>query len=194
MTPKPADHFDERALVKGTMLRAHLSWATNRFGPGWEPVRERLSPPALALLSRSILATDWIPFALLVEIDRALAAAAGGDPEETWLALGRHSAALNLTGVYKSFISGEPHRFFERMAVLHHQFQTFGRSVYEKLGESSGRIRIENSTAYSQVYCISGRGYYEEALRLLRAPGPISVRETACSVSGDPACVFELSW
>jgi predicted hydrocarbon binding protein len=194
MTPKPADHFDERALVKGTMLRAHLSWATNRFGPGWEPVRERLSPPALALISRSILATDWIPFSLLVEIDRALADAAGGDPEETWLALGRHSAALNLTGVYKSFISGEPHRFFERMAVLHHQFQTFGRSVYEKLGESSGRIRIENSTAYSQVYCISGRGYYEEALRLLRAPGPISVRETACSVSGDPACVFELSW
>ena len=194
MTPKPADHFDERALVKGTMLRAHLSWATNRFGPGWEPVRERLSPQALALLSRSILATDWIPFSLLVEIDRALAASAGGDPEETWLALGRHSAALNLTGVYKSFISGEPHRFFERMTVLHHQFQTFGRSVYEKLGESSGRIRIENSTAYSQVYCISGRGYYEEALRLLRAPGPISVRETACSVSGDPACVFELSW
>jgi predicted hydrocarbon binding protein len=176
------------------MLRAHLSWATNRFGPGWEPVRERLSPQALALLSRSILATDWIPFSLLVEIDRALAAAAGGDPEETWLALGRHSAALNLTGVYKSFISGEPHRFFERMTVLHHQFQTFGRSVYEKLGESSGRIRIENSTAFSTVYCVSGRGYYEEALRLLRAPGPVSVRETACSVSGDPACVFELSW
>ena len=195
MSGPPTDRFDDKALVKGTMLRAHMSWASSRFGPDLEPVRRAFSSTSSpAFLTRLVLPTDWIPFSDLVALDRAIAAAAGGDPEETWLALGRHSAALNLTGVYKGFISGEPHRFFERMTVLHHQFQTFGRSVYEKLGESSGRIRIENSTAYSQVYCISGRGYYEEALRLLRAPGPISVRETACSVSGDPACVFELSW
>lgn len=194
MTTLPADRIDEKALVKGTMLRAHLSWAEKRFGPGYEPVRQRVSGPVLALLSRMVLPTDWIPFSAIIELDRAIAAAAGGDPEETWLALGRHSAALNLTGVYRSFISGEPHRFFERMTVLHHQFQSFGRSVYEKLGESAGRIRIESPTAYSPVYCISGRGYYEEALRLLHAPGPVLVRESACAARGAPSCIFELSW
>jgi hypothetical protein len=194
MSTLPADRFDDKALVKGTMLRAHLSWAEKRFGPGYEPVRPHLSGPVLALLSRMVLPTDWIPFSAIIELDRAIAAAAGGDPEETWLALGRHSAALNLTGVYRSFISGEPHRFFERMTVLHHQFQSFGRSVYEKLGESAGRIRIESPTAYSPVYCISGRGYYEEALRLLHAPGPVLVRESACAARGTPSCIFELSW
>ena len=194
MNAHPADRFDDKALVKGTMIRAHVSWAANRFGPGLEAVNERLSAPVLALLSRPILPTAWVPFSFLIELDRAIADAAGGDPAETWLALGRHSAALNLTGVYKSFISGEPHRFFERMTILHHQFQTFGRSVYERLGERKGRIRLENPSACSPVYCISGRGYYEEALRLLQAPGPIVVTESACAASRAVACVYELSW
>ena len=194
MSGPSSDRFDGKAAVKGTMLRAHLSWAANRFGPGFEAVKQGLSAPALAVLSRPVLPTDWVPVSVLFELDRAIAAAAGGDPAETWLALGRHSAALNLTGVYKGFISGEPHRFFERMTVLHHQFQTFGRSVYERLGDSSGRIRIESPTVYSPVYCISGRGYYEEALRLLQAPGPIDVRHSACAADGAPACIFELSW
>ena len=194
MSGPSSDRFDGKAAVKGTMLRAHLSWAANRFGPGFEVVKQGLSAPALAVLSRPVLPTDWVPVSVLFELDRAIAAAAGGDPAETWLALGRHSAALNLTGVYKGFISGEPHRFFERMTVLHHQFQTFGRSVYERLGDSSGRVRIESPTVYSPVYCISGRGYYEEALRLLHAPGPVLVRDSACAASGAASCVFELSW
>ena len=194
MNAHPEDRIDDKALVKGTMIRAHLSWAASRFGAGIESVNERLSPPVRALLSRPVLPTAWVPFSILVELDRAIAEAAGGAPTETWLALGRHSAALNLTGVYKSFISGEPHRFFERMTVLHHQFQTFGRSAYERLGERTGRIRIENPSSFSPVYCISGRGYYEEALRLLQAPGPIEVVESACATAGAATCTFELSW
>lgn len=194
MSTTPAERFDEHAMVKGTMLRAHLSWAENRFGTGYAPVRPLLSESVAALLTRVVLPTDWIPFSALIELDRAFASAAGGDPAETWTALGRHSAAVNLTGVYKSFIRDEPHRFFERMTVLHHQFQTFGNSVYERLGESSGRIRIENQSAFSVVYCVSERGYYEEALRLLKAPGPVVVRESACATHGAASCVFELSW
>jgi hypothetical protein len=194
MSTHPNDRFDDKAMVKGTMLRAHLTWASIRFGPGLEPVRKAFPAETPDFMTRLVLPTDWIPFSDLVLLDRAIAAAVGGDPEETWLALGRHSAALNLTGVYKSFISGEPHRFFERMIVLHHQFQTFGRSDYERLGDSSGRSRIESPTAYSAVYCTSGRGYYEEALRLLHAPGPIVVRHPDCAALGAPSCVFELAW
>ncbi len=194
MSATTTDRFSDKDQVKGTMLRAHLGWASNRFGPGLDPLRPLLTPPVLAYLSRPVLPTDWIPFSALLELDRAIASAIGGDPSETWLALGRHSAALNLTGVYKSFISGEPHRFFERMTVLHHQFQTFGKSVYERTAERSGQIRIENPSACSTIYCTSGRGYYEEALRLLHAPGPIRVVDAACAAGGASSCVFELSW
>ena len=179
MSTQPADRFDDKAMVKGTMLRAHLSWAANRFGPGSNRSARALPAALLALLSRMVLPTDWIPFSALIELDRAIAAAAGGDPEETWLALGRHSAALNLTGVYKSFISGEPHRFFDRMAVLHHQFQTFGRSVYERLGESSGRIRIESPTRLLRRLLHLGAG-------LLRGGAPPPAGPRARSSSAIP--------
>ncbi len=77
MKADPSDRIDPRAMVKGTMLRAHLSWATSRFGAGYEPVRQRLSEPVLALLSRPVLPTDWIPVSSLIELDRAIADAAG---------------------------------------------------------------------------------------------------------------------
>ena len=80
MTAPAADKFDDRAMVKGTMLRAHLSWAARRFGPEYEPVKSRLSEPVLTLLSRPVLPTGWIPFSVVIELDRAIAAAAGGDP------------------------------------------------------------------------------------------------------------------
>lgn len=194
MSAEQAERFDPRAMVKGTMVRAHLGWALHRLGNSLERVQSLLSGEPLDVVTRTVLATDWVRFEDLVAVDRAIARAVGGDPEEVFRELGRHSAALNLQGVYRSFVSAEPHRFFERMTVLHHQFQSFGKSGYERLGERAGRIRLEEYTAYSRVFCLAGRGYYEEALRLMHVPGPVRVEETACLCLGAPACVYELSW
>lgn len=194
MSVEQAERFDPRAMVKGTMVRAHLGWASHRLSNSLERVRAELKGEPLDVVTRTVLATDWVPFEHLVAVDRAIARSVGGEPEEVFLELGRHSAALNLQGVYRSFVSAEPHRFFERMTVLHHQFQSFGKSTYERSGERSGRIRLEEYTAYSRVFCVAGRGYYEEALRLMHVPGPVRVEETACLCLGAPACVYELSW
>ena len=72
-----------------------------------------------------------------MEIDRAIATAVGGPAGEVFRELGRHSASLNLGGVYRSFVAEEPHRFFEQTALLHGRFQTFGRSAYEKPSSTS---------------------------------------------------------
>ena len=201
-----AEKFETGAMVKGTMLRAHLDWARRQIGETVEDWSTALSPEAARLVGRTVLSTDWIPFRLLVEIDRAIAdtavAAPAPDgslspwktPEDVFRELGRHSAALNLGGVYRSFVSSEPHRFFERTSVLHHQFQNFGRSTYERTGERSGLIRIEGYTSYSPVFCAAGTGYFAEALRLMHVPGHAKVVETSCHTRGDPACVFEARW
>lgn len=203
------ERFEDGAMVKGTMLRAHLDWAQRRLGEAAAELSSGLSPEAARLLSRTVLSTDWIPFRLLVEIDRAIAAmamaapspAAGESgasaplaPDDVFRSLGRHSASLNLGGVYRSFVSSEPHRFFERTSVLHHQFQNFGRSTYERTGERSGRIRIEGYASYSPVFCSAGAAYFEEALRLMHVPGKPEVQETSCHCRGDSACVFEARW
>ena len=183
-----------QAAVKGTMLHAHLAWAAARPPGGagaWAPT---LDAKCLRLLRGEFLDTDWVPFRCLVQIDRALAAAAGMPPEQVFRALGEHSATLNLAGAYKSFVADEPHRFFEKAARLNDRFQNFGRCSYERRGDRHGRMRHEGYEEYSPVYCASALGYFEGALRLMKVPGPVHVFEVSCQCAGDPACVFDLSW
>jgi len=188
------EKLGDKAKVSATILQAHLSWAEDKWGQVAPRLQPLLDAEALALVSRPLAPTDRIPFRDLVRIARAIATADGGDPETTFHELGRHSARLNLGGAYKAFVPETPHRFFEQMNFLHRTFQNFGRSTYEKVGARSGRIRLEDYAEYSPMFCISGRGYYEEALRMMKAPGPIAVTETSCQCAGDPFCTFELSW
>lgn len=181
--------------VVASVLRAHLLWAGKRWPDVPGQLRPHLEAADLALVEQPPRgATDTVLFSQLVRIDRAIAAAAQGDAEDVFHALGAHSAALNLAGLYGQYDPEEPHRLFTSMSYLHRTFQTFGKSTYVRVGERSGRIRLEEYDEYSPVFCSSGRGYYEEALRMMNVPGPAIVREVTCQCAGDTACVFELSW
>ena len=143
------EKLGDRAAVKGTMLQAHVAWAVAELGEAWmSKVPGGVDPVASVFVSRGVLATDWVPFRALVEIDRAIARAAGGTPEDVYRSLGRRSATSNLAGAYKGFVQEEPHRFFELTGILHSRFQNFGRFTYERTGERSrahphrGRRRV----------------------------------------------------
>jgi hypothetical protein len=196
---KPMARREERLLgryhVRAEMLRAHLAWAAKRFDDVVEAVRPHLDARSLELVARPPSARSaTVSFRDLVTIDRALAAAVGGDPGPIYLAMGVHSARHHLKALPKHYDPELPHRFLESMSLVHRMFQNFGRSRYERHGRFSGRVRLEGYREYSPVFCTSGQGYYEEALRMMAVPGPIVVRETACRCAGEPACVFELSW
>lgn len=180
--------------LKATMLKAHLAWAEERSKDILDELSRRLDDGDLAYLKVALLATEWIPFDAAVRIDRAIAQAVGGDLDERLRQMGRHSAAVNLSGVYRIFVRDEPHRFFTRMTVLHRRFQSFGDPAYEQTGERSGRIHIEGCQEYSKVYCRSAQGYYEGALEMMKVPGPVRVAEVSCQCNGDPDCIFEFEW
>lgn len=187
------ERLDGTSAVKGTMLRAHLAWAADQHGLTVDRLRAAAEPAVAGLLSRTVLPTDWLLFRTLIAIDRLIAKLVSAPEDETFLELGRYSAILNLKGVYKTFISSEPHRFFERMTVLHRQFESFGVSAYERTGEKSGQICIAESPVYSPVHCLSGQGYYEGSLRLMHGDA-VSVRESRCRCRGDETCLFWLAW
>ncbi len=182
-----------KAAVKATILQAHLAWAQKQVRDV-AGLAARVDAQSAAFLARPTLSTAWVPLRCLVQIDRAIAGAVGGDPERVFRDLGRHSAAINLGGVYRSFVSSEPHRFFAEQSSLHRQFQNFGQSEYERTGDRSGKITLREYPEYAPSYCISGAGYYEEALKMMKVPGPVSVRETSCQCAGDRECVFVMSW
>jgi hypothetical protein len=190
-----ADSEPSAEAVKGTMLQAHLAWARERFdAAGLEKLNALLPPAARGMLERPPLATDWVPLKTLLEVDRGIATVAGGRPEETFRALGHHSAVTNLQGVYKAFAREEPHRFFEQQALLHRRFQNFGTAHYERAGLQSGRLRIEGYANPAPAFCASGKGYFEGVLEMMKVPGPIVCTEVLCQCAGDPSCLFDLSW
>ena len=181
--------------IKGTMLQARVSWVREHLDhAAQERLRAALQAPDRAFLDRPPLATDWIPLDNLLNLDIAIASVAGGPAEHVYRALGHHSATMNLRGVYKAFAVEEPHRFFEQQALLHRRFQNFGTAQYERGGLQSGRLRIEGYAHPSPVFCASGRGYFEGALEMMKVPGPIQCTEVLCQCSGDPSCLFDLSW
>jgi hypothetical protein len=182
------------AAVKGTMLEAHLEWAARKLGDTAGELAPRLTPEAAALVKGRVLPIQWIPLYTVVAIDRAIAAAVGLAPEAVFRELGRYSAEFNLKGVYKNYASDDPHAFFEKQALLHGRFCNFGTSEYARTGPRSGRITLRNCEEFSPVFCVSGLGYYEAALELMKVPGPVRVTESACVCARDPACVVDLSW
>jgi hypothetical protein len=190
----PGEKLGGSAAVKGTMLAAHLDWARGRFPSATEALRPHLPPQLLPLVSGTVLAIDWYPLATLVAVDKAIAGAVGGPPDAVFRELGRNSALVNLAGAYKTFIRDEPHRFFEAQARLHDRFLNFGREEYVPGSGPSGEIRLRGYLEYSPVFCRSAGGYYEGALEMMKVPGPIQVKESACQCAGDSTCVFELSW
>lgn len=184
---------ETRAAVKGTMINAHIEWAKAQISD-LNVLRAALTEETSALLTRPILQIQWVPLRSLVEIDEAIAQIVGGNAKEIYKELGRYSARYSLKGIFKSFIAGEPHRFFDKMSILHEQYMNFGRSKYEKSGARAGRIILDRYVETSTVYCASASGFYEEALVLMKAPGPIVVVEKQCQCWGHMACIFELAW
>ena len=192
---QPREKLGRRVRVKASILKAHLSWAAKRWPDFVTQLKPHLDAETLALVERPPQGDKaMVLFSQLVRVDRALAAAGGGDPEAIFEALGVHSAQHNLQGVYQSYDPEAPHDFFTSMTLVHRALQDFGTSIYERLGERSGRVRITRYREYSTVFCQGGRGYYAEALRMMKVPGPVVVREVACHCTGDPACVFEMAW
>jgi hypothetical protein len=182
------------AMVKGTMVQAHLLWANTKQSGAQARLIEHVSPECAVYVTKTFLATEWMPFHCLVGIDRAIGTLVAGSAEAVYRELGRFSASQNLAGAYKSYAADEPHRFFDNGARLHNRFQNFGRSTYEILGDRAGRVKIEDYTEYSPVFCASGVGFYEGCLRMMKVPGPVFAVETSCQCAGDTACIFDLSW
>lgn len=179
--------------VKGTMVRAHLQFVRDRLGePALARTMEAL-PAGVAAEVNGILVSTWCAFESLVVLDLAIARVAGRDERELMRELGRYSAQINLSGVYRAFHRDDIHEFFRHSATLHRQFQDFGTCEYEQLGETHGRISIRDAVCYSPTYCSSETGYLEQVIAT-HGGTSASVTESACQCASDDHCTFEMRW
>lgn len=184
----------EGGKMKGGVFKSHLTWLSdNRTPQEREAVMKLLPAEARQALSGSILPSSWFPFAWLVELDRAMMNLFGGGKLEFLEELGRYSARINLSTTYRVFNRDTNHEFFHNSALLHSQFQDFGKAAYEKSGDSSGKMVHTDYSSFSPIFCASAIGYYEGCITSHGAP-KASVRETECQCYGDRSCTFEMKW
>lgn len=180
--------------VKGGILRSRLDCLERQPIPGGvDGVRSRVSPETARLLDRPLLPISWYPFRALIEIDRAIAAALGGDERAAIVDLGRQSARLNLSTIYRSYRKQDPHAFFDAATRIRGQYMDFGHEQYERTGTTSGRISLADCQWYAKASCWSALGYYEEATRLNGGRDPV-VQEMECLCEGGKGCRFDIRW
>ena len=179
--------------VKGAMVRAHLQFAHDRLGDEGVARMLKTLPAAVATEVQSALASTWCAFESLVALDRAIAKATGLEERDLMRELGRYSARINLSTVYRAFHRDDLHEFFRNAAMLHRQFQDFGDAVYENLGAGHARISVRNAVCFSPAYCLSEAGYLEQVIAT-HGGTAVSVTESTCQCASDDRCTFEMRW
>lgn len=179
--------------VKGAMVRAHVQFVRDRFGDAAVEKALAALPPIASAEVHNALTSSWCSFETLVRLDRAIADAVGHHELELMRELGRYSAQINLSTVYRAFRRDDIHEFFRRSAALHKQFQDFGTCEYEQVSETQGRISVRDASCYSPIYCASESGYLEKVIAI-HGGKEARIIESACQCSGDSRCTFELRW
>lgn len=177
--------------VRSDIAKAHLQWVRDYHG-------EHAIGELFALLPHDVAHDvrgdgEWIAFASLIALDRALDARFGRGRRGFLRELGRYSAHLNLSDARRTFRGEAVHDFLRRVAFLHARFQDFGSATYEERDMTSGRVVHADYRCFSPVYCASAAGYYEQLLVTLHAI-PVRVDEVSCQCRGDAHCTFELQW
>lgn len=177
--------------VKGGIVRAHIEVLRQKNGESAVDDALARLPAEMAAAIRAVLPASWISFDSLIQLDRAIVAAAHGTL--TMRDLGRFSASQNLSTTYRAFRRTEIHDFFRRSAALHDQFQDFGREEYVAIDDRSGRIVHRDYRCFAADYCESAAGYYQEAATMHGSPSA-AVEHPQCLARGAAECVFILRW
>ena len=178
--------------VKGGMVRAHMDWVREYHGEAaLERALDRLRMPVRRELETAV-ATTWCSFDALIALDRAIQDCFGRG-RDLMRELGRYSAHRNLSTTYRLFLRSDVHEFFHRSALLHTQFQDFGRVESHRLGATRCELRHTGARCFSPLYCASALGYYEQVV-IMHGAKNVTVEEVLCQCRGDEACIFRLCW
>lgn len=191
--PKPRNESLVGGRVKGAMVRAHLQFVREQLG---EPALAHTIgalPSVVAAEVQGLLASTWCTFESLIVLDRTIARIAGRDEREMARELGRYSAHVNLSTIYRAFHRDDIHEFFRHSAALHRQFQDFGSCEYDRVDATHGRITVRDAVCFSPSYCSGEVGYLEQVIATHGGTAS-NVTESACLCAGDDRCTFELRW
>lgn len=155
-----------------------------------------LSDGAKRLVSARIMPGSWYPMEDATELLEAICDFYGGSHAQSMEMVGMYCAEGDLNGVYAHLIvPGHPVRSFRRAIQLWRNYQDTGNLTFHQpsLHIPRATVRLEE---FSQTipYCACIVGMARVVARLAGVEHEFQIRETHCTLRGDPACEFESTW
>jgi len=180
--------------VKGSVLKARMAFVEQHAGSdGLRKVLAALADDDRAAL-KTVVGVGWYPFDLGKRLDDAIVQVLGGGQIEYFERLGASSAATNLTGPHKAYLTpGDPHAFLRYTPKIYDSYYRTGHRVYEKTGEHSALLTTHDAETFSAADCRTVVGWYRKALEMCGCTR-VSVVEEECRARGGRVCRYRLSW
>jgi len=179
-------------MVSGVMFAARKQLLLSLVGdPGFYDVVSLLSPASMQPALHPVAGT-WVPFAALVELDKAIHERLHHRYPHILTYVGAASAELGISRVYRELDIEELVAFLSGIARFHHQYQNYGRVEFERT-PNGARMRYLDYPCYSRFFCASGDGFFLEAILRHGGKEP-DVHEVRCHCWGDGVCEYEMTW
>jgi uncharacterized protein (TIGR02265 family) len=183
------------AKTKGT----HVINAVKVLRQDRERARKWLPPHLHKYLEQRLLPSTWYPLEDQLVLLRCIATLfmPSGQPGpgiDPWNAMGRGTARMDLTGVYKSHLrAGDPTRTLEALAAIWRSVNDSGEVIATSDGPERFSITKRGYDVRTPEMCAMHGGYLEEAVALAGGKDP-RVHHERCYCKGASECIWRVQW
>ena len=169
--------------VRGSAILGTLDFARTRFGEeATRTLVESLSAAQVSVLlgGGGIAPHAWYQTELLADLTTRLDCTLGRGDLALAREAGKHVAFQDVSRFFKWLMRlGGPALVFNRAGSVWNNYYDDGRYRVESVGETSGAMRIEESSSACPVICKRIEGWMERALELTIGPDARpTIRET----------------
>lgn len=181
--------------VKALGFEGRVRYLTQRLGrTGFQDFTARLSEDARRSLLAPPLASAWVPFGPMLEVDRAIIRELmGGDPAQ-FKTMAMDVARADVASVYQFVLRlAGPALVLKRLSVTYSARVRPGSLVAEQLTDKSAVGRLVGGVVpwYTCEYNVAG--WIAVGLEMCGAKD-VEVRQTHCRHRGDEGCRWTVRW
>jgi hypothetical protein len=178
------------ASTKGT----HVLNAVKVLRQSRERALTALRPALHKYLDQRILPSSWYPLDEQLELLRVIAGLMPPAPDP-WLIIGRGTARMDLTGVYRSYLrAGHPERMLSSLSALWRSAHDSGEAIVCFDVAGGALITVRHFDLRSREYCRVTTGYLMELVALSGARDERVVHTRCRCVDNGPECVWKATW
>lgn len=180
---------------KGFTLRSAKAFVLEKYKEeGWEKVMAELDPSFRVILEGSILASDWNPFQLQVDLYTIIDRIFGKGDLKLCHEIGRYTAEKEVTTIHKATMRiGGLGIWMKIAGLMWGQYYSAGKMHCEELGNSGGSVLVTEFNPISKAFCNDLSGWIERVMELSGRKS-VTISHPQCLLDGDPACVYKGNW